>query len=203
MTGRRKPKPAANGILDRLASEEANAVLRQLWEKHSELRPEAERIAVGLLSSQSVEDIAAAVSEALINVGLEALNGRAGKHAWGYTEPGEAAMELLEEAIEDRVEDMKRHVDVDMAASAQAVCAGIVSGLYACRKTNSDGALGWAPDFPAEHAGFIVQEFLGLSRYKMTSAEREKFIESLVGYAPEWEDMFRKALSAQSKRRDM
>jgi hypothetical protein len=195
MTGRKRPKQSANAILDRLAPEEANAVLRQVLEKHSELRPEAERIAVGLPSSQSVEDIAAEISEALMGVGLDALNGRAGKHAWGYVEPGEAAMELLEEAIEDRVEDMKRHVEMDMVASAQTVCAGMVVALYACRKTNSDGALGWAPDFPTEHAGFIVQEFLVLSRYKLTSAERERYIEILVGYAPEWEDMFRRALS--------
>jgi hypothetical protein len=192
MTGREGSKRSASGILDRLAGEEANAVLRQLLETHSELRPEAERIARGLISSQSIEDIAAEISDAMIGVDLDALNGRAGKHAWGYVEPGEAAMELLEEAIQDRVEDMKRRVEVDMVASAQAVCAGIVVGLYACRKTNSDGALGWAPDFPAEHAGFIVQEFLGLSRHKLTSADRDKFIESLVGGAPEWEDLFRR-----------
>ena len=192
MTGREGSRRSAGAILDRLAGEEANAVLRQLLETHSELRPEAERIARGLISSQSVEDIAAEVTEALMGVDLDALNGRAGKHAWGYVEPGEAAMELLEEAIEDRVEDMRRHVEVDLVASAQTVCAGIVAGLYACRKTNSDGALGWAPDFPAEHAGFIVQQFWGSSRHKLTSADRDKFIESLVGGAPEWEDMFRR-----------
>ncbi len=195
MAGRKESKRSASAILDRLAGEEANAILRQLLEKHPELRPEAKSIAAGLLSSQSAEDIAAEVSDALMSVDLDALNGRAGKHAWGYVEPGEAAMELLGEAIEDQVEDMKRHVELDMAASAQTVCAGVVAGLYACRKTNSDGALGWAPDFPAEHAGFIVQEFLGLSRYKLTRADREKFIERLAGCAPEWEDMFRRNLS--------
>ena len=131
-----------------------------------------------------------------MSIDLDALNGRAGKHAWGYVEPGDAETELLEEALEDRVDDMKRHLEVDMVASAQTLCAGIVVGLYACRKTNSDGALGWAPDFPAEHAGFIVQEFLGLSRDELTRADREKFIESLVGYAPEWKDMLRRSLSA-------
>src|SRR6266478_2702389 len=99
MTSRTRSKRSASAILDRLAGEEANAVLRQLLEKHSELRAEAERIAVGLLSSQSVEDIAAEVSDAMMGVDLDALNGRAGKHAWGYVEPGDAAMELLEEAI--------------------------------------------------------------------------------------------------------
>ena len=131
-----------------------------------------------------------------MGVDLDALNGRAGNHSWGYVEPGEAAVELLQEAIEDRVEDMTRHLEVDMVAAAQTVCAGIVAGLYACRKTNSDGALGWAPDFPAEHAGFIVQEFLELSRHRLTRADREKFIETLGGYAPDWEDTLRRVHSA-------
>lgn len=183
-------------MLDRLAGEEATVVLRQLLQKHPELCPEAENIATALLSSQLAEDVAAEVSGALMGVDLDALNGRAGKHSWGYVEPGEAAMELLEEAIEERVEDMKRHLEVDMVASAQTVCAGIVAGLYACRKTNSDGALGWAPDFPAEHAGFMVQEFLELSRYKLTGAKRNESLQRLTDGAPEWKDMFQRALGA-------
>src|ERR1700676_2625266 len=114
MTGREGSKRSASAMLDRLAGEEAIAVLRQLLETHSELRAEAERIARGLISSQSVAEIAAEISDAMIGVDLDALNGRAGKHAWGYVEPGEAAMELLEEAIQDRVEDMKRRVEMDM-----------------------------------------------------------------------------------------
>src|SRR5258708_4827322 len=186
MVHRRTSKRSGSEILDRLTGEDASAVLRQLLEMYSELRPKAEKIAMDLMASQSVEDIATEVSDALIGVDMDALNGRAGKHAWGYVEPGEAAIELLEEAIEDRVEDMKRHDELDMVASAQTVCAGIVAGLYACRKQNSDGALGWAPDFPAEHAGFIVQEFLGQSRHRLTSADRQTFLESLAGLAPEW-----------------
>jgi hypothetical protein len=59
MTGREGSRRSAGAILDRLAGEEASAVLRKLLETHLELRPEAERIASGLISSQSVEDIAA------------------------------------------------------------------------------------------------------------------------------------------------
>ena len=46
-------------------------------------------------------------------------------------------MELLEEAIQNRVEDMKRHLEADMVAAAQTICAGIVAGLYACRNKQS------------------------------------------------------------------
>ena len=74
MTGREGSRRSAGAILDRLAGEEANAVLRHLLDTHSELRPEAERIARGLISSQSVEDIAAQVTEALMGIDLDALN---------------------------------------------------------------------------------------------------------------------------------
>jgi hypothetical protein len=196
MTGRKSSKRSAGAILDRLAGEEAKVVLRQLLERHSELCPEAENIATALVSSQSAEEIAAEVSGALRGVDLDALNGRAGKHSSRYVEPGEAAVELLEEAIEEWVEDMKRHIDLNMMPAAQTICAGIVAGLYACRKTSSDGALGWAPDFPAEHAGFIVQELLQLSRYKLTAAEQNEFVQRLADGAPEWKHMFQRALGA-------
>jgi hypothetical protein len=41
MTGQKSPKRSAGAILDRLAAEEATAVLRHLLEKHPELCPEA------------------------------------------------------------------------------------------------------------------------------------------------------------------
>jgi hypothetical protein len=72
---------------------------------------------------------------------LEPLNGRAGSHSWGYGEPSEAAVELLTEAVEDRVEEMKRNLELGLLAPAEALCAGIVQGLYRARDTRSDGAL--------------------------------------------------------------
>jgi hypothetical protein len=39
----------------------------------------------------------------------DGLNGRSGSHSWGYVEASEAAGELLEEAVEPFVNDMKRY----------------------------------------------------------------------------------------------
>ena len=96
----------------------------------------------------------------------------------------------------DAVEEMKRHLETGMMAAAQTLCAGVVAGLHSCRRVNSDGALGWAPDFPTEHAGFTVHEFWELSRYKLTRAERNEFLQRLADSAPEWSEMFRRALGA-------
>jgi hypothetical protein len=70
----------------------------------------------------------------------------------------------MDESLQDLADDMKRKADLGLVPAAQAVCAGIVQGLYQTRHVKSDGALGWAPDFPTEHAGYIVrsvEEFVG------------------------------------------
>jgi len=86
-------------ILDRLEPEEAQAVLHRLLTAHPDLRAEAERLAGSLLGETSFEIIACAVADALRSVNLEDLDSLAGRHSWGYTEPSEAAWELLQEAV--------------------------------------------------------------------------------------------------------
>ena len=129
------PPTSASGLLDRLSSEEAVTVLRHLLDQHPELRSEAEQFAARLVSSSSIEEIAEGVHGRITSIDLDDLNGRAGAHSWGYVEPSQAAIDLLEEAVEDLVEDMKRRVELGLVAAAEVVCAGIVEGLYQARNT--------------------------------------------------------------------
>jgi hypothetical protein len=46
------------------------------------------------------------------------LNGRAGSHSCGYVETSEAAGELLEEAVEPFVNDMKRYLEMGLENQA-------------------------------------------------------------------------------------
>ncbi len=65
-------------------------MLKTLLDRHPELGDEAERIAVELLSAPSAEEVADEVCAASRSLDLDALNGRAGRHAWGDVEPSEA-----------------------------------------------------------------------------------------------------------------
>lgn len=200
-----RKKPAAESapptLLDRLNAEEAMVVLRQLLETHPELRPEAEQLATQYVSSDSIEDTAHDVYDRITGVDLEDLNGRAGRHSWGYVEPGEAAVELMAEAIKDLQEDMKRNAELGLLPAAQAACAGIVQGLYQARDTNSDGALGWAPDFPAEQAGYVVEEYLRACSPAIRKEARKNLAPILNQCAPEWaEDLMRSAKQALDSR---
>ena len=122
------------------------------------------------------------------------MTGRAGAHSWGYVEPGEAAGELLEESVDDLVEDMKRKAELGLVSDAEVVCAGIVEGLHQARDVHSDGALGWAPDFPGEHADFVVAEFFRACRPAARKAAQKSLIDILAKRVPGWaEDLKRVA----------
>jgi hypothetical protein len=186
-------KSGLSDVLQKLSPEEAAAVLRHLLAKHSELRSEAEQFAIDYVTSGSIEEVAQDVYDRIIGIDLDELNGRAGKHSWEYIEPGEAAFELLEESLEDLVDDIKRKAELGLLPEAQVVCAGIVQGLYQARDTKSDGALGWAPDFPAEHADNVVGNFLRACPMKTRKQARKNLTEILTKCAPEWAERLLRA----------
>jgi len=193
---RRKITPKSKTVvaLEQLRPEETAAVLSQLLDKHPELRAEAEELATRVIATVSIEAVAQEVYVELTSIGLDALNERAGSHSWGYVEPSEAAAELLAEAIEDRVQEMKRSVELGLLAPAEALCAGLVLGLFQADNAKSDGALGWAADFPAEEAGFIVGEFLSGCRPALRKTAQAHLMQVLSERTPQWlEDLQRPA----------
>ncbi len=192
-------KSDAAGLLERLSPEEAVAVLHQLLNKHPELRSEAKQFATKLVTSCSIEDIAQDVYDRIAGIDLDDLNGRAGAHSWGYVGPDQAAQDLMEEAVEDLVEDMKRRAELGLVSAAEVVCAGMVQGLYQVRDTKSDGALGWAPDFPGEEADYVVGEFLRACAHAARKAAQKSLMESLAKRAPKWAGNLERAAKRASR----
>ena len=178
-------------VLDELRPSEAALVLERLIAAHQELRAEAEEIARSVLGAVS-DSIAGEVQDAIRQLDLDDLNGRAGRHSWGYTEPTEAAWELLEEAVEPFVEDMKRHLGLGLEDEALEICQGVVLGLYELRNETGDEFLGWAPDFAAEAAGNIVADWMAGGKQGTTNRRRGRDRTSLLRefvekHAPEWQ----------------
>jgi len=103
------------------------------------------------------EEIAAQIEDEIRALDYDALNARAGSHEWGYTEPSEAAEEILEETVEPFLEDMKRHLELGLEAEALEICKGLVLGCYRLSQQEGGDVLGWAPDFPAEAAGHALE----------------------------------------------
>lgn len=161
-------------VVDRLKPEEAETVLHRLLAAHPELRAEAEQTARSLMGEVSFESIAEEVEDAVGALDLDDLNSRAGRHEWGYTEPTEAAWELLEKAVGPFLEDMKRQMELGLATEALEICKGVVLRLYRLRDRKEDAFLGWASDFPEEAAADPVSAWApGSARGDLAGEVRE------------------------------
>lgn len=96
---------------------------------------------------------------------------------------------MLQGAIEDIISDMKRRMELGLADAAQAMCRGIVGGLCMAKETKSDGALGWAPDFPAEEACHAVAELVRACPAERRKNTRDHLLDALAGDVPDWSEM--------------
>jgi hypothetical protein len=201
----KKPAPASSAerppkktpVLDRLEPKEAGAVLRRLLAAHPNLGTEAEQIAKSLLGESSLAVVADDVEDAIRSLHLDDLEGRAGRHSWGYTEPSEAAWELLEEAVNPFLEDMKRRMDLGLEAETLEVCKGILLGLYSARDEKADTVIGWAPDFLEETAAETARAWC-TGRDSKGSARRERIRllqEFTKESTPEWVALIERVLS--------
>jgi hypothetical protein len=184
-------------VLDRLDPWEAGAVLRRLLAAHPNLETEAEQISKSLLEEISLEVVADDVEDALRSLHLDDLEGRAGRHSWGYTEPSEAAWELLEAAMNPFLEDMKRRMELGLEAETVEVCKGILLGLYGARGEQADTVVGWAPDFLEETAADTVQAWCDGSDTKgIVRGERIRLLQEFAKEStPEWEKLIQRVLS--------
>ncbi|MBI4471284.1 MAG: hypothetical protein HY646_01360 [Acidobacteria bacterium] len=186
-------------VLDHLTGADAECLLRELLRRHPGLRQEVGTIARDLVADVSVEDVRAEVSESLRSVGLDELNDRAGSHSWGYVEPSEAAWELLEEAVEEFLEDMKRRKEAGLEVGAEKVCQGVILGLFDVRQSRNEGALGWAPDFPAESAGQALADFIAMFPRSEKARAGRRILTGLGEQAAEWTDMLERVIAKASK----
>jgi hypothetical protein len=133
MAGQRSQKPAmklrsqcrmsGKRVLEALEEKESAAVLRILIDRNPKLGVEAEEIAKGLVSSPSAEDVAENVISAIMLIDEDEMAGKAGKHSWGYVEPGEADLQPLEDAMEDIFADMKRRMGLGLSEAAEKMFA--------------------------------------------------------------------------------
>lgn len=94
-----------------------------------------------LLSEVSFEFVADDVEQALRSLDLDDLGSRAGRHRGGYTSPTEATWELLQEAVDPYLSDMKRQMELGLEMEALEICKGVVLGLYRIRGTRGDESL--------------------------------------------------------------
>ncbi len=203
MTAERKTKgQAARGggarpLLERLKPGEAAAVLRRLLEAHPDLSSEADEIARLLLHQVTYEDVARQIEDEIRALDYDDLDGRAGRHKWGYVEPAQAACEILEKAMQPYLDDMKRHLELGLGAEALEILKGMMLGCYRLSERKWGEVLEWAPDFPGEAAGNALEVYLGADHPKSREGGRRSrppLPPDFLSMVPKWIPMIERVL---------
>jgi hypothetical protein len=198
-------KPSS--VIPSLKPGEADSVLKLLLAAHPELCAEAEDLAQSVLGEVSFESVAEDVACALQLLDMDDLNDRAGSH-WGeYTEPTEAAWELMEEEIEPHLEDIIRYRALGLDGKALEIAKGVVLGLYSLRDESDNDVLGWSPDFLPEGASEAVVVWYTGSRYRDSGNKStpcglpfpKDFVEQFV---PEWASLIERTIAQAARRSD-
>jgi hypothetical protein len=130
IAGKPQPTPA----LDKLEDHECNLVLTELLALHSELRRDAEHIALALLSDVEAGEVAESIEAELRAADLNQLASRAGRvRGRGYVHENEAAAEILEELLQPALDNLARRASLGLVDAAGRIGLGLLKGLSRCR----------------------------------------------------------------------
>jgi hypothetical protein len=178
--GARRTAPRRRtSALDALTLAEKGELLDELLTARPELREQAEALAGRRLVDEDRSAVAQDLESALRYHDVDELSGRAGYHpARGYVDPGEAADEILDEALQPFLDDLTRRGELGMTAAAAELAVGILCGLYACRDAGSESLLEYCPDYPVERAAEVVDRCAKLGV--------ELPVDDLLELVPEW-----------------
>ena len=182
-------------ILDALDPDEAAIVLWQLLANHPEIEEEAAELALSMLQGASFDAVAEDVDDAVRSLGIEELYAGAGKHAWGYVEPAEAAWQVVEEKIQPFLEEIRRRATLGLNDEALEFTKGVVLGLYRVEVEDQCEAVEHAPDFAAEYACEAVDLWRKTRRcggkvgQAGRSTRRAFPLDFIRERLPEWESM--------------
>jgi hypothetical protein len=158
VSARRTAAVRRTSALDALTSQERAGLLEELLAARPELREQAEAMARGRLADEDRAGVADDVESALRCCDIDELSGRAGYHPGrGYVDPGEAAYEIFDEALQPFLDDLTRRGELDMTAAVE-LAVGILCGLYACRDADSESLLEYAADYPVERAADVLEQ---------------------------------------------
>jgi len=150
-------------VLASCSDSEKASILSQLLDGEPTLRKRAEDIARRSLASVDIAAVSDLIVEATLGLGTEDLASRARRSRHGYTEPTDAAWQLLEEVIEPWIEDLRRRARLGLGQAAADLATALTLALETAdeRADRIDDCLlrQWAPDFPSEAASWVEREF--------------------------------------------
>lgn len=163
-------------LLSQLTGEQAIDVLQRLAVKKGAVAEAVLVEAKHVLAAVDVEEVANEVFGQLDGIPVQNCWDRAGSHQDGYTDPDEAAEQLIEEELQPFVAQIERYHAMGMAKQDLETCMGVVLGIYRYEKESDSEFKDWCVDMPAECAGCLLDEWRKRNRAASATTAMDAFI---------------------------
>jgi len=176
----KKRRPAR--VSDLRPSEQATLLERLATRKDAvgdAVRDEIER----LVAAVDPDEVAGDVQFDLELLDVESLWARSGRHRYGYTDPQEAAWEMLENALAPHRERLNWYRAAGRPEAYDAYALGVLQGLYDFHHESDAEWKAWAPDDAGEAFAWVLDEW---KRHRRGDAERQAMWDQLAERCPGW-----------------
>ncbi|MFI5343763.1 MAG: hypothetical protein ACHQUC_06030 [Chlamydiales bacterium] len=172
--------------LDTIDPSEALQILKMLCQEDTGIKKRVEDMFLNQVREIDVSEIADEVFSDLDFLDVEDLWDRSGSHRDGYTDTGDAALEMIEDVLEPHLKSMQRLHSLGMFQEEMRYCMGVVSGLHMFENEATTDFKDWSVDIPGEQASEILTEWKKSCHAPDLLAEMEKF--EKTSYSEEGEE---------------
>lgn len=170
---------AKTDILDVITPDQAVTVLKQLAATEPKIGKQAREIAMKLVGDVDLEGVGEDVFGALDAIPVEQVWDRSGRKRDGYVAPGEAAAQVIEEALQPFLDALRNCQQLGLTEQAKRQCMGILKGIHRFEKECRSEFKDWAVDLPGEYFAFTYQEWRKGSKSRKDIEEVRQFVRAI------------------------
>ena len=143
-------------IINLISPTEAQAILKDLAEKDTQLAQRIAEMALDRLSEVDPEEMAAVLYYELDHLEGEEVWDQAGPTRNGYVEPRGIAEQMIEKVLAPYLAELERYGRFGLSTQANRLCMGLLAGLYQFEYESSSKFKDWASNAPIAFAETVV-----------------------------------------------
>jgi hypothetical protein len=170
-------------VIEKLTPQQALAILKRLSENEGEIRDAVHTEARTLLQAVNLDETADEAFFVLASIDVQDCWDRSGSSRYGYTEPSEAAVELVEEELQPFYDQAARYHELDMPEQEMTYCMGVILGIYRYEHESKSQFREWAEDISIECAGYLLTIWREQNPKAVDVEAMEEFIRK---HCPKW-----------------
>jgi hypothetical protein len=163
-------------VIKKLTAKQAFELVKRLSEKRGEMRKAVLAEARNLLMAVDVDETADEVFCVLDSIDVQDCWDRSGKSRYGYTEPSEAAVELVEEELQPFYDQAVRYQELRMAQQETTYSMGVILGIYRYEHESKSEFRKWCEDVPIECAGYLLDKWRERNQDTAPARAMDEFI---------------------------